>query len=198
MKKTSIGNLDRREFLKLVAGSAATAAIPVTGCARVAASKPRALGMAPTNIIFLLTDDQRWDTLSCMGNPIIRTPNMDDLAANGVLFTHAFVTTSICASSRASILSGQYVRRHGINNFATSFSEAALARTYPLLLRSAGYRIGCVGKHGVGRGQDFPVDQYDVLTNTTSGLAARDNARPTNARTKTETTSTSPRSLPIR
>jgi len=155
-------NLSRRQFVKLVAGTAATAAIPITGCGRVAASKPKALGMAPPNIIFLLTDDQRWDTMSCMGNPIIQTPNMDDLAANGVLFTHAFVTTSICASSRASILSGQYVRRHGINNFSTSFSEQALAQTYPLLLRSAGYRIGCVGKHGVGRGGDFPRDKYDV------------------------------------
>jgi arylsulfatase A-like enzyme len=97
-----------------------------------------------------------------MGNPIIQTPNIDDLAANGVLFTNAFVTTSICASSRASILCGQYVRRHGINDFVTSFSEQALAQTYPMLLRSAGYRIGCVGKYGVGRGGDFPVDQYDV------------------------------------
>jgi arylsulfatase A-like enzyme len=97
-----------------------------------------------------------------MGNPIIHTPHMDDLAENGVKFANAFVTTSICASSRASILSGQYVRRHGINNFATSFSEDALAQTYPLLLRRSGYRIGCVGKHGVGRGRDFPIDKYDV------------------------------------
>jgi arylsulfatase A-like enzyme len=154
-------NINRRQFVKLAAGSAAAAAMPITGCRgelfnfKNAASKP-------PNIIFLLTDDQRWDTLGCIGNPIIQTPNMDDLAANGVLFTNAFVTTSICASSRASILSGQYVRRHGINNFTTSFSEQALAQTYPLLLRSAGYRIGCVGKHGVGRGQDFPIDKYDV------------------------------------
>ncbi|MHC4643051.1 MAG: sulfatase family protein [Planctomycetota bacterium] len=161
MKNKSMGNLNRRQFVKLVAGTAATAAIPITGC-RGELSSSFSLKAKPPNIIFLLTDDQRWDTLGCMGNPIIKTPNMDDLASNGVLFTHAFVTTSICASSRASILSGQYVRHHGINNFATSFSEEALARTYPLLLRSAGYRIGCVGKHGVGRGGDFPRDKYDV------------------------------------
>jgi arylsulfatase A-like enzyme len=152
-------NINRRRFLRLAATGAA--AIPVTGC-RGELFSALSLTPKPPNIIFLLTDDQRWDTLGCMGNPIIRTPNMDDLAANGVLFTNAFVTTSICASSRASILSGQYVRRHGINDFATSFSEEALARTYPLLLRSAGYRTGCIGKHGVGRGQDFPVDKYDV------------------------------------
>jgi len=152
-------NINRRRFLRLAATGAA--AIPITGC-RGELLTALSLTPKPPNIIFLLTDDQRWDTLGCMGNPIIHTPNMDDLAANGVLFTNAFVTTSICASSRASILSGQYVRRHGINNFVTSFSEAALAQTYPLLLRSAGYRIGCIGKHGVGRGKDFPVDQYDV------------------------------------
>jgi arylsulfatase A-like enzyme len=154
-------DINRRQFVKLVAGSAAAAVMPITGCRdellnfKIAAAKL-------ANFIFLLTDDQRWDTLGCMGNPIIQTPNMDNLAANGVLFTNAFVTTSICASSRASILSGQYVRRHGINDFATSFSQSALAQTYPLLLRQAGYRIGCIGKYGVGRGQDFPVDQYDV------------------------------------
>jgi arylsulfatase A-like enzyme len=154
-------SLNRRQFVKLIAGTAATAAIPISGC-RSELLTAKTSTAKPPNIIFLLTDDQRWDTLGCMGNPIIQTPNMDDLAANGVLFTHAFVTTSICASSRASILSGQFVRRHGIAGFATSFSEAALAQTYPLLLRGAGYRIGCVGKHGVGRGGDFPVDKYDV------------------------------------
>ncbi len=154
-------NLNRREFVKLVAGSAATAAIPLTGCSSEL-MLPRPNTAKPPNIIFLLTDDQRWDTLGCMGNPIIKTPNMDDMAKNGVLFKNAFVTTSICASSRASILSGQYVRRHGINNFSTSFSEEALVQTYPLLLRRAGYRIGCVGKHGVGRGRDFPTEEYDV------------------------------------
>jgi len=113
------------------------------------------------NIIFLLTDDQRADAMGCAGNPIIHTPNLDALAADGVRFTNAFVTTSICASSRASILSGQWVRRHGISDFATSFSDEALARTYPLLLKDAGYRTGFVGKYGVGRGRDFPGDEYD-------------------------------------
>ncbi len=154
-------NLNRREFLALVAGGSVAAAMPLAGCNSQLSGR-RAAAAGRPNIIFLLTDDQRWDTLGCMGNPIIYTPNMDGMAKNGVLFKNAFVTTSICASSRASILSGQYVRRHGINNFSTSFSEEALAQTYPLLLRQFGYRIGCVGKHGVGRGRDFPTDKYDV------------------------------------
>jgi len=162
-------NLNRREFLKLAAG-ASVAAIPFSGCGWVAASKPvlseaegpKALGMAKPNIIFLLTDDHRADALGCAGNPVIYTPNIDDLAKNGVRFKNAFVTTSICAPSRASIFSGQWTRRHGINDFATSFSQEALAQTYPLLLRQAGYIIGFVGKYGVGRGPDFPADKFDL------------------------------------
>jgi len=109
----------------------------------------------------LLTDDQRWDTMGCMGNRIIQTPNMDDMAAKGVLFTSAFVTTSICAASRASIFAGQYARRTGIHDFETNFSTDALAKTYPMLLRRAGYRTGFVGKYGVGRSEEMPSDKYD-------------------------------------
>ncbi|WP_319503372.1 sulfatase [Draconibacterium sp.] len=112
------------------------------------------------NIIFLLTDDQRWDAMGAMGNKIIQTPNMDDLANNGVLFTNAHVTTSICCSSRASILSGQYVSRHGIEGFRTPFSPAALQQTYPMLLKNNGYSIGFIGKYGVGNPQDFPDSLY--------------------------------------
>src|SRR5690606_19619780 len=58
------------------------------------------------NIIFFLTDDQRWDALGVAGNPVIRTPNIDRLASAGILFENAYVTTSICCVSRASILTG--------------------------------------------------------------------------------------------
>lgn len=102
------------------------------------------------NIIFLLTDDQRWNAMGAMGNEIIKTPNMDALAENGVLFKNAFVTTPICSVSRASFLSGQYARRHGIWNFSTFFSDSALARTYPMMLHQHGYYTGFIGKWGVG------------------------------------------------
>ncbi|GAB3914602.1 sulfatase [Larkinella knui] len=111
------------------------------------------------NIIFLLTDDHRWDALGAMGNPIIQTPNLDALAKGGMLFQNAYVTTSICCVSRASILSGQYESRHKINDFVTDFSPEALAHTYPLLLKKAGYTIGFVGKYGVG--ENPPENQYN-------------------------------------
>lgn len=129
------------------------------------------------NIIFILTDDQRWDALGAAGNKIIQTPNIDAIAEKGILFSNAYVTTAICCVSRASILSGQYASRHKIEDFATAFSDSAIKKTYPLLLRSAGYKTGFIGKFGVGAkdpdGKLFDYwrgskafDQQYYLTNT--------------------------------
>lgn len=117
------------------------------------------------NIIFVLTDDHRWDALGVMGNKIIQTPNLDNLANKGILFKNAYVTTSICCVSRASILSGQYKSRHKINNFKTDFTTEALMDTYPLVLKNAGYKIGCIGKYGVGV-KNQPISYYDYWTAT--------------------------------
>ena len=113
------------------------------------------------NIIFLLTDDHRWDALGVMGNTIIQTPNIDNLARQGLMFRNAYVTTAICAVSRASILTGQYLSRHKINDFNTSLNPEALRNTYPILLKEMGYKIGFIGKYGVGNPKDQPKDQYD-------------------------------------
>jgi len=153
-------HVSRREFLSLVAGGSVAVVMPFSGCKRQPAERGSAPPKRP-NIIFLLTDDQRADAMGCAGNPIVITPNMDYMAANGVRCTNAFVTPSICASSRASIFTGQWTRRHKINDFATHFSEEALAQTYPMLLRKPGYRIGFIGKYGVGLQKDLPVDDYD-------------------------------------
>ncbi|MSQ95117.1 MAG: DUF4976 domain-containing protein [Gemmataceae bacterium] len=111
------------------------------------------------NIVFLLADDLRWNVLGCTGDKLARTPNLDALAKRGVNFRNTFVTTSICAVSRASILSGQYARRHKINDFATAFTPDAYARTYPMLLKIAGYRVGFIGKFGVGT--KMPAASFD-------------------------------------
>jgi arylsulfatase A-like enzyme len=102
------------------------------------------------NLVFILTDDLRWNTLGCMGDEVVRTPNIDRLAARGVLFRNSFVATSICCVSRASIFTGQHERRHGIGDFRKPLTPAQWAETYPALLRPAGYRTGFVGKFGVG------------------------------------------------
>ena len=100
---------------------------------------------ARPNIIFLLTDDHRADALGVAGNSIVKTPNLDKLANDGVRFTNACVTTSICCVSRASIFSGQYMQRHGIEDFVTSFSDEAWRESYPALLKAAGYKTGFIG-----------------------------------------------------
>ncbi len=115
------------------------------------------------NIIFFLADDMRWDAMHCAGNKIIETPNLDALAAQGVRFENAFVTTSICCCSRASILSGQYVSRHGISDFKTPFSPEAFSQTYPALLRNTGYQTGFIGKYGIGTGTENVAPLFDYF-----------------------------------
>jgi arylsulfatase A-like enzyme len=110
--------------------------------------------------VFFLTDDQRWDALGCMGNRIIRTPHVDRLASRGVTFTNAFVTTAICAISRASIFTGQYARTHGCLRFNDQFSPEAFRGTYPYLLREGGYWTGFIGKFGLDK-KPLPEDQFD-------------------------------------
>ncbi len=102
------------------------------------------------NIIYLMTDDQRADTLGCTGNPIIHTPEIDRLASQGVLFENAFVTTAICMTNRACVFTGQYAARHGIWNFNIDFTPKQLRNTYLAQLKAVGYRTGFIGKWGVG------------------------------------------------
>ncbi len=115
----------------------------------------------PPSIIFFLVDDQRNDTLGCAGHPIIRTPTVDSLARRGTRFANMFVTTSICAASRASFLTGLFERTHGYT-FGTPPISAEHARaSYPALLRQAGYRTGFIGKYGVGVAGNGTKEMFD-------------------------------------
>lgn len=104
------------------------------------------------NIIFILTDDQRWDALGFAGNPIIQTPEMDRLAAEGTYYENAFVTTPICAASRASILTGMHERTHGYTFGQGDIKQPYLDQSYPVELKKAGYFTGFFGKFGVSYG----------------------------------------------
>lgn len=115
------------------------------------------------NILFLLVDDQRNDTLGCAGHPILQTPAIDRLAVEGLRFENAFVTTSICASSRASIFTGLHERTHGYTFLKPPLSEVDMLASYPARLRAHGYRTGYVGKYGV-QAQGQPEGQmFDVF-----------------------------------
>jgi len=146
----------RREFLKQ-AGQGMTLCLASSffGCAgQQRAFSSEASDRRP-NILFIFSDDQRSDAMSCAGNSIIKTPEHDKLAAEGVLFENCFVTTSICCVSRASVLTGQYARRHGIDDFVKMFPDEQLDQTYPAIMRRSGYWTGFVGKWGVGA-NDLP------------------------------------------
>ena len=100
------------------------------------------------NFIFILTDDQSVGLMGCEGNRIVKTPNLDSLAAQGIRFTNAYVTSAISTPSRVSIFTGQYERKHGVNfNSGTSLDLEAWSLSYPLLLRKAGYYTGYIGKN---------------------------------------------------
>ena len=115
----------------------------------------------PPHLIFFLADDLRWNALGHMSGGVVKTPHIDALAARGTAFQNAFVTTSICCVSRASILSGQNTRRHGIGDFKTPFTADRWKNTYPMKLRAAGYRTGFIGKFGVGDGASLPKADFD-------------------------------------
>ena len=101
------------------------------------------------NIIFILTDDQRWDAMGIAGNKIIQTPQMDALAVSGTYFKNAFSTTPICAASRASILTGLYERTHGYTFQKPKLRAPYAEMIYPKIFKDHGYHVGFFGKLGV-------------------------------------------------
>jgi arylsulfatase A-like enzyme len=105
---------------------------------------------ARPNIIFLLTDDQRDNSLGAMGHPFVKTPHLDALLRDSVRFRNAYAPTPVCSPSRVSYFTGLTERVHGVG-FSSSYelTEAQWERTYPALLRRAGYFTGFVGKFGV-------------------------------------------------
>lgn len=101
------------------------------------------------NIIFILTDDQRWDAIGVAGNQIIKTPQIDAIAKAGTYFKNAFSTTPICAASRASILTGLYERTHGYTFQKPRLKKPYTEIIYPKILKEHGYHVGFYGKLGV-------------------------------------------------
>jgi len=114
------------------------------------------------NIIFILTDDQRWDALGHAGNTIIQTPQMDRLAKEGTYFKNAFVTTPICAASRASIMTGLYERKHDYTFRQPPLKKEFVAQSYFSLLKEAGYYNGFFGKFGVNFENQLDTLLFDV------------------------------------
>jgi N-sulfoglucosamine sulfohydrolase len=113
------------------------------------------------NIVLIVSDDHGLDALGCYGNPVIKTPNLDGLAREGVRFTNAFCTTASCSASRSVILTGmynhangQYGHQHSYHHFV-SFPNI---KSLPVLLTEAGYRTGRIGKYHVAPDEVYKFD----------------------------------------
>ena len=141
MPNQAFGPTARGVLLSVALGCAAVSPAP-------ASSAAPAQPQRTPNIVFVLVDDMRWDEVRAAGHPFIETPHMDRLAREGARFLNAFATTPLCSPSRASFLTGQYARAHGIvDNTARPSHQLA---TFPRALEQAGYRTGFFGKWHMG------------------------------------------------
>ena len=115
----------------------------------------------PPNIVLILSDDHRYDFMGFMEEAPawLETPGFDRMAAEGVHLANAFVTTSLCSPSRASILTGQYAHRHRVVDNASGIPEGTVF--FPELLRAAGWRTAYIGKWHMGEDIDDPRPGFD-------------------------------------
>jgi N-acetylglucosamine-6-sulfatase len=116
-------------------------------------------GAKPRNVIFILTDDHRYDAMGFMGHPFLETPNMDALASQGVHLKNAFVATSLCSPSRASILTGLYTHKHRVIDNNRLVPEGTIF--FPQYLSQAGYATAFIGKWHMGGHNDDPRPGFD-------------------------------------
>lgn len=154
-------DIDRRDALKRIGGS--LAALPLVGATH---GRPARAGQP--NIIVITTDDQRQDAMSAYGNPILKTPNMDRIANEGVRFDLSFVTNALCAPSRASLLTGLYSHAHGVitNGGGPRYYNQPGMReeqiTLQHLLRTGGYHTALIGKWHI-RSNPTGFDQWLIF-----------------------------------
>ncbi|VGO18293.1 sulfatase family protein [Pontiella sulfatireligans] len=118
------------------------------------------------NIIFLMTDDQSIHSMGCYGNGDVQTPNLDRLATDGMIFDRHYATTAICMGSRATVMTGLLEYRSGTNFMHGHMQKSTWQKSYPVLLRQAGYRTAFAGKFGfdiqeVPGTKTLPVPSHD-------------------------------------
>jgi N-acetylglucosamine-6-sulfatase len=127
------------------------------GCG--AAPDARPAGVRRPNVLFILTDDQRWDCIGLAAGSRVPTPRIDRIGKEGVYFRNAFCTTSLCSPSRASILSGLYANAHGVSNNFTEYPDDM--PTWPRALQASGYQTAYIGKYHMGEENDDPRPGFD-------------------------------------
>ena len=127
------------------------------------------------NIVFIVSDDHGREAVGCYGNKIIKTPNIDALAKEGIMFTNAYATVASCSPSRSVLLTGLYSHSngmYGLNNREHHFSVYDTLQSLPLLLEKAGYRTARIGKYHVGPEKVFHFQQVlkDEITDDPNSI----------------------------
>jgi arylsulfatase A-like enzyme len=140
--------MDRRDFLKCAAGAVAQVGLWHTSADAEESTK------RPPNVLFIMPDEWRGQALGCMGNPDVQTPNLDQLAGEGILFRRTFANTPVCCPARATILTGTYTSRNGMlaNDLRLKETLGTVADVY----QQAGYRTGFIGKWHLDGGPRMP------------------------------------------
>jgi N-acetylglucosamine-6-sulfatase len=144
----------RRDFLRSACYS--TASLTLAGAAVRSLSAGQNNNTSKRNIVLLLSDDHRYDFMGFItGSPsFLETPNMDSMAQQGAHLANAFVSTSLCSPSRASILTGQYMHHHHIVDNQRPEPEGTVF--FPQYLQKAGYQTAFIGKWHMGHEDDSP------------------------------------------
>lgn len=140
--------MDTRCYWSATIRGTAAAVVLLTVACSLPAGAVAAEGDDLPNVVVFLADDQGEGDLGCYGHPVLRTPNVDRLAAEGMRFDRAFLTISSCSPSRASILTGRYPHNTGAEDLHQPLP--AEQRTLARYLRSAGYHCASVGKWHLG------------------------------------------------
>jgi arylsulfatase A-like enzyme len=145
--------MTRRGFLRSAAAGTLLSGVPASRvAAQPAPQASRPGGDGRPNLLFILVDQLRYDTLGCAGHPMIRTPNIDRLASQGVRMAQCYAQAAVCGPSRASILTGHAVAATGVLNhtfYGEGFDHLMPQRTFDEVLAGVGYRAEYHGKwHG--------------------------------------------------
>ncbi len=145
--------------LILITGLVSLPALPAVVPVPAKVVPERIPGVKPRNVVFILSDDHRYDAMSFLGHQFAKTPVLDSLASNGAYIKNALVTTSLCSPSRASILTGLYTFRHRVIDNNRPIPPGTVY--FPQYLQKAGYATSFIGKWHMGGESDAPQPGWD-------------------------------------